>query len=33
VSAASKVGGELGLNDVDDDSFGPDRTLDFAWGY
>jgi len=33
VSSASKVGGEIGLYDVDDDSLGPERTLDFAWGY
>ena len=33
VSSASKVGGEIGLYDVDDDSLGPDRTLDVAWRY
>lgn len=33
VSSASKVGGGTGLYDVDDDSLGPERTLDFAWGY
>jgi len=33
VSSASKVGGEIGLYDVDDDSLGPEKTLDYAWGY
>jgi hypothetical protein len=33
VSSASKVGGEIGLYDVDDDSLRPERTLDSAWGY
>lgn len=33
VSSASKVGGEVGLYDVDDDSLGPEKTLDSAWGY
>jgi hypothetical protein len=33
VSSASKVGGDIGLYDVDDDSLGPEKTLDYAWGY
>lgn len=33
IAAASKVGGKVGLYDVDDDSLGPDKTLDTAWGY
>jgi hypothetical protein len=33
IAAASKVGGEVGLYDVNDDSLGPEKTLDTAWGY
>jgi tetratricopeptide (TPR) repeat protein len=33
IAAASKVGGAVGLYDVDGDSLGPEKTLDTAWGY